>query len=104
MWALRAQQAWQTRRIDNFHGLIANFCSLKTKKIPAGRVSLGDQLGFYMVAISVGIFAFSWSGSLQMIIRGFWQQLQWGSAPEVTLVLGSASVALLRVLTPVALW
>ena len=32
-----------------------------------------------MVAISVGIFAFLWSGSLQVITRGFWQQLQRGS-------------------------
>ena len=29
-------------KVDSFHGLIANFYSLKTKKIPAGWVVLGD--------------------------------------------------------------
>ena len=37
------------RRVDSFHGLIANFYSLKTKKISAGRLALGDCLGRYSV-------------------------------------------------------
>ena len=32
-------------RGDSFHGLIANFYSLKTKETPAGRLALGDSLG-----------------------------------------------------------
>ena len=43
--------------IDSFCDLIANFYSLKTKKIPAGRVALGDWLGRYRVFTGVGIFA-----------------------------------------------
>ena len=31
-------------KVDSFHGLIVNFYSLKTKKIPAGRLVLGDWL------------------------------------------------------------
>ena len=44
-------------RVDSFHGFIANFCSLKTKKIPARRFMLGDWLGFYRVFTVVGILA-----------------------------------------------
>ena len=44
-------------RVDSFHGLVANFYSLKTKKIPAGRLGLGDRLGRYRVFTEVGIFA-----------------------------------------------
>ena len=36
-------------RVDSFRGLIANFYSLKTKKIPAGRLALGDWLGRYSI-------------------------------------------------------
>ena len=36
-------------RVDSFHGLTANFYSLKTKKIPAGRLALVDWLGLYSV-------------------------------------------------------
>ena len=35
-----------------FHGLVANFYSLKTKKVPAERLALADCLGCYE-----GIFA-----------------------------------------------
>ena len=45
------------RRVDRFRGLIANFYSLKTKKIPAGRLMLGDWLGHYIVFPRVEIFA-----------------------------------------------
>ena len=37
-------------RAEAFCGLVANFYSLK-KKIPAGRVALGDWLGCYRVGI-----------------------------------------------------
>ena len=41
-------------KVDSFCGLIANFYSLKTKKIPAGRLALGDWLGCYSVLAEVG--------------------------------------------------
>ena len=44
-------------RVDSFRGLVVNFYSLKTKKIPAGRLALGDQLGHCRVTTGVGIFA-----------------------------------------------
>ena len=44
-------------RVDSFCGLIANFYSLKPKKIPAGRLVLGDWWGCYRVFTGVGIFA-----------------------------------------------
>ena len=44
------------RGADSFRGLEANFYSLKTKKLPAGRVVLGDWLGGYRVFTGVGIF------------------------------------------------
>ena len=44
-------------RADTFCGLAASFYSFKTKKIPAGRVALGDWLGHYRVSTRVGIFA-----------------------------------------------
>ena len=43
--------------VDSFHGFIANFYSLKTKKIPARRLMLGDWLGLYRVFSVVGILA-----------------------------------------------
>ena len=58
-WALQAQQLTTPEkpgRIDSFHGLIANFYSLKTKKIP-GRLASGDWLRRYRVFTAVGIFA-----------------------------------------------
>jgi len=45
------------RRIDSFSGLVANFNSLGTKKIPAGKLALGDWVGCYTVTTEVGIFA-----------------------------------------------
>ena len=44
-------------RAYSFHGLIVNFYSLKTKKIPAGRLVLGDWLGRHRLFTGVGIFA-----------------------------------------------
>ena len=44
-------------RADAFCGLAATFYRLKTKKILAGRVALGDWLGCYRVSTKVGIFA-----------------------------------------------
>ena len=44
-------------RVDCFRESIANFCSLKTKKIPPGSVALGDWLGGYSMFTGVGTFA-----------------------------------------------
>ena len=43
--------------VDSFHGFMVNFYSLKTKKIPARRLMLGDWFGFYRVFTVVGILA-----------------------------------------------
>ena len=45
--------SWESRP---FCGPVANFYSLKTEKIPTGRVALGDWLGCYRVGNSVSIF------------------------------------------------
>ena len=42
--------------VDLFRELLT-FYSLKTKKIPAGRLALGNWLGLYRVFTGVGIFA-----------------------------------------------
>ena len=77
-----------------FHGLVDNFYSLKTKKIPAERLASGDCLGCYKgVSVDQG-----WG---EMRIGNGYKVVQ--SASEVTLVLDSASVALVQGLTPVAL-
>ena len=34
-------------RVDSFCGLIANFYSLKAKKIPTGKLTLVDWLGIF---------------------------------------------------------
>ena len=44
-------------KANNFHELIANFYSLKTKKIPAERLVLDHWLGRYSVFTGVGLFA-----------------------------------------------
>ena len=44
-------------RANTFHGFVDNFYSLKTKKIVAGRVALGDRLAHYRISTGVGIFA-----------------------------------------------
>ena len=44
-------------RINSFQKLIANFYSLKIKKILSGRLTLGDCLVCYRVFTGVGIFA-----------------------------------------------
>ena len=44
------------RRVNSFHELIANFYSLKTKKIPGGKLASGGWLGDYRVFTGVGIF------------------------------------------------
>ena len=90
-------------KADSFHGLIANFYSFKTKKIPAGRLVLGDWLGHYREWTSIGSgHLLEWaslpnweSGSLLVMIRGFWQGYKGAqSASGVNFILGSASVAL----------
>ena len=57
-------------RVDGDHEFIANFYSLKKKKIPAGRLTLGDWLGHYGVFTAVGIFALFGVRNLLVMIRG----------------------------------
>ena len=47
-----------------------NFYSLKTKKIPAGRLGLGDRLGCYRVFTGCASLPNLESGSLLVMIRG----------------------------------
>ena len=47
----------QFLRVERFRDLIANFYSLKTKKIPAGRLALSDWLRCDRVFTGAGIFA-----------------------------------------------
>ena len=56
------ERSWLTTadrpgRVDSVHELIATFCSLKTKKIPAERLALGEWLGCSRVFTGVVIFA-----------------------------------------------
>ena len=44
-------------RVNSFHEFLADFYSLKAKKISAGRAALGDWLGHYRVSTGVGISA-----------------------------------------------
>ena len=60
MWALPVQ--WADLLTDQgestiFLGLVTNFYNLKTKKIPAGRLAVGDWLRCHRVTTGVGIFA-----------------------------------------------
>ena len=83
----------------------ANLYSLKAKKVPAGRLALGDWLGDCWVATGMGTFVNLESGSLLLMIGGsfsnFYRSSQ--SLPDITLVLGSTSVTLMEDLAPVAL-
>ena len=85
-------------RVDSYCELIANFYSLKTKKISAGRLALDDWLGCYRVLTGAGVFA--WFGVRepanddQEAFGNGYRAAQ--SAVEVTLVLGSTSVALIQ--------
>ena len=69
-------------RVDPLHGLVANFYSLKTKKIPAGRVALGVFLGHF----------WGWLGRIMGTFGSDSNGAQ--SVSEMTLVLNSVSVAL----------
>ena len=62
-----------------FCGLIAIFYSLKTKKIPAGRLVLGDRLRCSRVFTEWASLLNWESGSLLVTIRGLWARLQRGS-------------------------
>ena len=66
-------------KVDSFHGLIVNFYSLKTKKIPAGRLVLGDWLKRNRVFTEWASLLNWESGSLLVTIRGLWARLQRGS-------------------------
>ena len=71
MWAVcTVGQPDISGKTKNFCGLIAIFYSLKTKKIPAWRLVLGDWLECYMVLAGVGIFAHWESESLLVIFIG----------------------------------
>ena len=41
-------------RVDPLHGLVANFSSPKTKKIPAGRVAFGGYLVAFLPNVGSG--------------------------------------------------
>ena len=66
-------------RADPFCGLVANIYNLKTKKIPARRVALGDQLGCYRVITRWTVLPNLRSGSWLLRIGGCRQWLQWGT-------------------------
>ena len=66
-------------KVDSFHGLIVNFYSLRTKKIPAGRLVLGDWLKRNRVFTEWASLLNWESGSLLVTIRGLWARLQRGS-------------------------
>ena len=58
-------------RVSAFHGLVANFYSLMTKKISAGRLALGDWLGHCRVttgwAFLLNLASGRWAGDGQGI-------------------------------------
>ena len=56
-----------------------NFYSLKIKKISAGRLALGDWLGCYRCLLGWASLPTWESGSLLVMVGGFWQWLQRGS-------------------------
>ena len=56
-----------------------NFYSLKIKKISAGRLVLGDWLGCSRCLLGQASLPTWKSGSLLVMIEGFWQWLQRGS-------------------------
>ena len=84
--------------------LIAKFYSLETKKIPAGRLARGDWLGCHRVFTGVGIFAKLGVRKLVSDDQGAFGSGYKGAqlASEVTLVLGSTSVASQQGPAPVA--
>ena len=91
-------------RADAFHGLVANFYSHNTKNSPAGRLVFGEWLEHYRVP-GWAFLPDLGSGSLLVVIKGAFDSDYSGAhaASIVTLILGSASVALGQDLTPVAL-
>ena len=56
-------------RADAFSRLVANFYSLKTKKIPAGRVVSSDWLGYNRVENRMGILSNMELGNWPVQIR-----------------------------------
>ena len=57
-------------RVDTFCELIANFYSLKTKKLPAGRLVLGDWLGHYRLFTGLVSLPYWESRSLLLMTKG----------------------------------
>ena len=55
--------------------LVANFYSLKTKKIPTGRVALGNWLGCYRVSDGWVFYLIFHQGTGRLRLRDSWQQL-----------------------------
>ena len=62
-------------KADTFCGLLAKFCSLKAKKIPVGRVVLGDWLGCYRAYNRVGLYLILGQRTGMFRSRSSWQQL-----------------------------
>ena len=65
-------------RADPLCGLVVNFYSLKTKKIPAGRMALGDWSGCYVVATWWIFYLICTRGLSRLGQESPWQQLLWG--------------------------
>ena len=86
-------------------GLVGNFYSLKTKKIPAKRVALSDCLGCYRVTTGWAFLPNLGSGSLLVMIWGAFGNNYKGthSVLEMTLFLHSAAVVLVQGLAAVTL-
>ena len=59
------QPADRLGKVNRFPGLRVNVCSFKTKKIPAGRLMLGDWMGHHRVFTEVGFFA--WGGVRKLV-------------------------------------
>ena len=82
----------------------SQFFSLKTEKIPAGRLALGDRLGSYRGSTGWAFLVKRGPGSLLVMlgvgIGNSYKGAQ--SVPEMALFLGSTSVALVHHLESVA--
>ena len=74
---LSGQSPERPGRGETFHGLGANFDSLKTKKIPAGRVASGDWLGWVFLPRMGSASSLGSGGLLAVVTMGlswFWRR------------------------------
>ena len=74
---LSGQSPERPGRGDAFHGLGANFDSLKTKKIPAGRVALGDWLGWVFLPHVGSVSSVGSGGLLAVVTVGLSRFQRW---------------------------